>query len=384
MNEPINKALLPAGLSDLLPPAAAHEARVVEQVMAAFDARGYERVKPPLIEFEENLIADSGAATAFQMFRLMDPVSQRMMGLRPDMTVQVGRIATTRLQGATRPLRLGYAGQVLRVKGSQLRPERQFGQIGAELIGSTSPAGDAEIILMAYEALHTIGIEGLSVDLGLPVLVSSICDSAGISGNNADTLRAALDRKDAAAVSATGGESARIFSALLEAAGPADNALRIIAGLDLPAAARAEWKRLVSVVEQVKAEAPDLILTIDPVENRGYEYHTGVTFTFFALSVRGELGRGGRYPAGEAGEPATGVTLFTDTIMRALPNAERERRVYLPHGSEARDGAKLRADGWRTVSELENTPETQEHKTRARALNCTHLLEGGSPRPLDE
>src|SRR3546814_3117616 len=69
------------------------------------------------------------------MFRVMDPVSQRMMGLRTDITLQVARIAATRLRDAARPLRLAYAGQVLRVRGSQLRPERQFAQAGFELIG---------------------------------------------------------------------------------------------------------------------------------------------------------------------------------------------------------------------------------------------------------
>ena len=45
--------LLPAGLKDGLPPDAAFEAAIVERLMACFAAWGYERVKPPLIEFED-------------------------------------------------------------------------------------------------------------------------------------------------------------------------------------------------------------------------------------------------------------------------------------------------------------------------------------------
>ena len=66
---------------------------LVEAIMAAFAAHGYERVKPPLLEFEDSLLAGSGVAVAEQTFRLMDPVSQRMMGLRADTTPQVARIA---------------------------------------------------------------------------------------------------------------------------------------------------------------------------------------------------------------------------------------------------------------------------------------------------
>src|SRR5690606_22782545 len=139
------KALLPAGLRDILPPDAAFEAAAVGRVMACFAAHGYEQVKPPLIEFEDGLLAGPGAALAAETFRLMDPVSQRMMGVRADMTLQVARIAASRLRNLPRPLRLSYAGQVLRVAGSQLRPERQFGQAGVELIGAASAAADAEV-----------------------------------------------------------------------------------------------------------------------------------------------------------------------------------------------------------------------------------------------
>ncbi|HKF59930.1 MAG TPA: ATP phosphoribosyltransferase regulatory subunit, partial [Dongiaceae bacterium] len=127
MPRPEPSSLLPAGLQDVLPPEAAHEAAVVERLMGVFASNAYERVKPPLVEFEESLLSGPGAAMSTWSFRLMDPVSQRMMALRADMTLQVARIAATRLARQARPLRLSYAGQVLRVRGSDLRPERQFG-----------------------------------------------------------------------------------------------------------------------------------------------------------------------------------------------------------------------------------------------------------------
>ena len=177
MTKTAHPALLPAGLADVLPPDAMLEAKATEDLINAFAACGYERVKPPLIEFEDTLTSGSGAATADQSFRLMDPVSQRMLAVRADMTIQIARIATTRFPDAPRPLRLSYSGQVLRVKGSTLRPERQFGQVGAELIGSALPAADAEVILMAYQALVNLGVGDISIDLGLPTLVPAICGS---------------------------------------------------------------------------------------------------------------------------------------------------------------------------------------------------------------
>lgn len=163
--------------------------------MARLAQSGYDRVKPPLFEFEDSLLAGAGAALASDTFRLMDPISQRMIGLRADMTPQVARIAATRLVRQPRPLRLSYAGQVLRVRGSQLRPERQLGQVGAELIGVASAAADAEVIALAAEAVEGLGIDGLSIDLTTPTLVPAVCRELGLDGVAEARVRAAIDRR---------------------------------------------------------------------------------------------------------------------------------------------------------------------------------------------
>src|SRR5438132_11307259 len=97
-----------------------------------------------------------------------------MIGVRADMTPQVARIAGTRLLHRPRPLRLSYAGQVLRIKGSQMRPERQIGQAGAELIGAGGPAADVEVIAVAGEAPAGLGAPHLSADPTLPTPVPAV------------------------------------------------------------------------------------------------------------------------------------------------------------------------------------------------------------------
>jgi ATP phosphoribosyltransferase regulatory subunit len=378
MTDRAEKGLLPAGLEDVLPPLAAHESAVVERLIACFQAHGYERVKPPLLEFEEALLAGAGAAVAGQTFRLMDPVSQRMMGLRADMTPQVARIATTRLEKAPRPLRLCYGGQVLQVRGSQLRPERQFAQAGVELIGATDETGDAEVVLLAIEALGSVGVEALSVDLNLPPLVGALAGDLGLPEEQVTHLRLALDRKDAAAVSDFAGTHAALFEDLLRAAGPADKALAALAGLDLPAAAAAEVQRLADVVALIRRTAPQARLTIDPVEHRGFEYQTGISFILFAKDVRGELGRGGRYEAAapdEERESSTGFTLFMDTVLRALPAPAPAQRIFLPLGTEPEAARRLRAEGWVTLAGL---AAVADPAAEARRLGCGHLLQDGA------
>ena len=132
------------------------------------------------------------------------------------------------------------------------------------------------------------------------------------------------------------------------------------------------------MVKRVNAALPDLAVTIDPVENRGFEYHTGVTFTFFAKGVRGELGSGGRYITGD-GEAATGFTLFMDTVLRAVAPPGDKRRVYLLATTAEETASALRADGWTTVAELSATGDTQAEAVR---LGCTHVFEGGEVRKI--
>lgn len=375
---PNNPALLPAGLRDLLPPDAETEAASVEALMAVFAAHGYQRVKPPLLEFEDSLLAGSGSAVAEQTFRLMDPDSQRMMGLRADTTPQVARIATTRLSAAPRPLRLSYAGQCLRVRGSQLAPDRQIAQAGIELIGHDSPAADAEIVLVGAEALQAVGLQRLSFDLTLPTLTPALLDANGFSGAGRAALARALDRKDAAAVARHGGALAPTLIELLLAAGPADRALAALKAAPLPATARELAGRLAAAVAAIRACAPSLRLTIDPVEFRGFRYETGVSVTIYAPGRREELGRGGRYICGEA-EPATGLTLYPDAVLRAAPERLPRPRVYVAAGCSQADATSLRAQGFATVAAL--SAET-DAVTEARRLGCSHIWEAGKAREL--
>src|SRR5216684_3765607 len=334
MNDAPHPALLPGGLYDLLPPEAEIEAAVTARLMGVLGTYGYERVKPPLVEFEETLLSEAGAAMASDTFRTMDPISHRMIGVRADMTPQVARIAATRLSHKPRPLRLSYAGQVLRVKGSQMRPERQIGQAGAELIGASGPAADVEVIAVAGEALAALGVPHLSVDLTLPTLVPAIAEAYGITGERA----------------------------------------------------RLERERLGAVLDGLAATIPALKVTVDPVENRGFEYHTGISFTFFArvgpeLGPLGELGRGGRYQAGapDVPEPATGFTLYTDTVLRTLPAPPPRRRMLVPPDTDPARARTLRAEGWITVAAL--LPAADWRK-EARRLDCGHVLEKGAPHPV--
>jgi len=171
---------------------------------------------------------------------------------------------------------------------------------------------------------------------------------------------------------------------VVNASGPRAAATAQMAGITLPVVPRKRYTFIFDAAEPLEMDLP---LTIDPVEHRGFEYHAGATFTLYAAGVRGELGSGGRYLAGNggtaagAGEPATGFTLFTDTLLRALPRPAQGRRLFVPAGTTADRAANLRAEGWITVAGLDDGADA---RAEAQRLGCTHWLHDGRPAPIGE
>ncbi len=368
----IPPGLLPEGLRDRLPPHAEALASLVRSLTASFASHGYDRVQPPLVEYETSLGSRLGGAARRELLRFTDPVSQHTLALRSDITGQVGRIAVTRLAGAARPLRLSYAGPVLRVRGTQLDPSRESVQAGVELIGSDGPTAAAEVLGLAVEALSATGLTGVSIDLTLPTLIADLVAAGWPSGRaTLPELQALLDGKDVGGLAALG---AQAFAPLIAAAGPAEAALARLAALTLPGAVQ---ERLAAVAALV-AGLPDVSITLDPTERHGFEYQTWLGFSLFGAGVQGEIGRGGAYrivtPDG-ASEAAIGFSLYVDGLVDLGLGQASPRRVLVPLHTDPAIGSALRAAGWVTVAAL-------THDANPAAFRCTHAFDGVEPRPI--
>lgn len=371
----MDNKLLPSGLYDQLPPAAHRETAMVASLLAAFEAFGYEQVNPPLLEFEETLLSGRGAALAPQTFRLMDPQSGRMMGLRADMTMQIARIAQTILAKAPRPLRLCYAGSTLQVSGEALRTERQQIQAGIELIGCASPQADAEVILASLEALERTGVTAITVDLNLPSLLELIIP------NPTPAILEAMAMKDTTLLRRYAGESADLLTSLINTAGPAGQTLIALRKLPLPGKALVQIDALEQVVKQLEASTACNI-SIDPAERRGFEYHHGISFCFFAQGAASELGRGGRYLL-ENGSEATGSTIYVNRLTELSLNTrpqQSHRRIYIPVGSDESLAKNLRSEGYATIYAQTGSAEEQE----AKRLGCAGILKSAKIQELKE
>ena len=407
-----DRDLLPEGLEDRLPQSAATAARVTRAVLDVMDARGYDRVQPPSIEFEKSLASRMAGVETRRMFRFVDPASLRTLALRSDITPQVGRIAATGLAASARPLRLCYAGQVLTIKGDGLDLARERLQIGAELIGSDSVAAVAEVVAMAIESLKAAGGKGISVDLVAPSLVRDAIDQVNLyiikekrsniyeyikpefvnpietprdkfekSRNDFDEfekniriIESVLDDKDAGRLKLIGGEA---LMPLIEAVGPFKKAVSHLRNSLAANTDFAFFDKTLDRLEQLNDLLPsDVRVTFDPCDRHGFEYQSWFGFTLYAEGMRSALGRGGTYRIMGQNEPATGFSLYPDALIDALAQGETMRdTLFLPLGHDAEAAARLRAVGWRTVAALGESDD-------ARALGCSHRLTDGDAVPV--
>ena len=371
--------LLPAGLSDLMPEDASREAAAIASILSSFTALGYQRVKPPLVEFEDTLLADGpGAALSGNSFRVMDPQSGQMMAIRADMTAQIARIASTRLKHQPRPLRLAYSGDVLRVQPDPLNPERQLTQVGAEMIGAHETSHDAELAVAALAALQDAGVGRLTIDLGAPRLLDAILDAD-------DDLRQAVSAKDQMLVKRHGGDHAALLQDLL------DMPMASIDQIDDKIAACAKkmskdaalmLTALIEMAGLIRHAMPDVVVTIDPLESRGFDYHHGVGFAIFSPGIRGELGRGGRYRTrieDSMGEDSTGVTLYLERILRALQPQSVASPLYIPHDAGLHVLVSMMRQG---ETCRYGSVDAKDQKAEAKALGCTHILIDGQKAPI--
>jgi ATP phosphoribosyltransferase regulatory subunit len=369
----IAPGLLPEGLRDRLPPQAEALSRLLHRVIVAIGRHGYQRVSPPLAEFEEGLVGQLKSGGSRDLLRFVDPVSQRTLALRPDITAQVGRIAATRMGHRPRPLRLAYGGPVLKLRATQLRPERELTQAGAELIGTDSLPAVIEILRVAVEALEVAGVTNITIDLTLPDLVETLAAGAmPLPADKIDAVRDMLDAKDAGGLHSLGADA---YLPFIEAAGPVAPAL---ARLRAIAGAKALDRRLEAIEAIIAAIGDRVTLTLDPTERHGFEYQTWIGFSLFGQGLSGEIGRGGGYtivhPDGGE-EKAIGFSVFIDPLVDAGLGVVERKRIFLPLGTDALLAERLREREWITVAALSAEDD-------AAALGCTHILRDGTPVAL--
>ncbi len=313
---------LPDHIEDALPLEAARLEAMRRRLLDEFRLHGYQLVMPPLIEYVESLLSGTGKEMGEHTFRMADPFTGRVLGLRADITPQVTRIDAHLLnrQGVTR---LCYAASVVRTTPRSLLASRQPMQLGAEIYGHSGIDADIEVIRLLARTLEVAGVKASRIDLGHIGLFRALAELAGLSAEQERELFAVLQAKDVPTL------EAMTTNMPVEAAG-ALRQLPVLYGdasvLDRAAAVLPAIPAVQTALADLRAIAaalPDLPLSFDLADLRGYDYHSGLVFAAFCGTSPAAVAFGGRYDeVGRAFGRARPATGFSVNDLRDLINAD--------------------------------------------------------------
>ena len=334
--------LLPEHIADVLP----LQARRIEELRRDLldMARGYgcELVIPPLFEHLDSLLSGTGGGSDIKLFKLVDQISGRSLGLRADTTPQVARIDAHLLnrRGVTR---LCYCGPVAHTLPDGLNTSREPLQFGVEIYGHAGLEADLEVQELALDALRRAGVREVMLDLGDARLLLGVLDGTKLSAAAEAGLTAALAAKDLTALTALAADlPASVRAALLTLPSlfggreVLAEAARRLPAHPLIQAALADLDRL---ADHLTAVHPEVRLGFDLADLQGYAYYTGTRFAAYAAGCSDAVLRGGRYDEVGAAfgrrRPAVGFSLDLKTLVTLGPQTPLRAAVRAPWSGEA-------------------------------------------------
>mgnify|MGYP000406129820 CR=1 FL=1 len=353
--------LLPEGIDELMPDEAAQLEQLRRKLVDMMQSWGYQLVVPPLVEYLDSLLTGTAKTLDLQTFKLIDQMSGRLLGIRPDMTPQVARIAAHKLRD--NPVsRLSYIGSVLHTLPAGQGTSRNPIQLGAEIYGHTGPESDMEILQLMVAVLNVTGaVPSLSLDIGHVGIYRGLAKFADLNSNQEQELFSALQRKALPEIESLLNEyqlaeaSKTMLLALAELNGDAsvlNQAQTLFA--QAPDDFKQALANLQTVADMAIQRLPDVEINFDLAELRGYDYHTGLVFSAYQPGSSQAIAMGGRYDdIGEDfgyAQPATGFSLDLKTLVTQLDKTENNNQAIAVTWSD--DPAQQQA-----VEELRNQGE---------------------------
>ncbi len=354
----------PDGVADILPDDCARKREIEARMRRLLRARGFLEIQTPGIEFFDVYDAGDGFVPQENLFKFFDSQG-RILSLRYDGTIPVARCAATVLKDEPWPQRYFYIDEMYRYNESGGGRQSAFTQAGAEILGSSAPEADAEILGTAITAAREAGICDLQVSIGQVGFFQGLCREWGLSADVEAMLPALIDSKQLVAIE----ELCRAH----QLSDPIRQTL-----LQMPA-----LQGTYDVIDRLQplAQNPDSLAALENLRTilglledddlldgvwvdmgmlQDLHYYTGTIFKGFTHGIGFPLFAGGRYdrvvPAFGAPVAATGFSLGINMVMTALrrqgdPPARVAADVLVGYATGARRAAGRVLGGLRAAGQ---------------------------------
>tara|TARA_Y100001970_G_C14234985_1_gene861272 strand:- start:1746 stop:2858 length:1113 start_codon:yes stop_codon:yes gene_type:complete len=368
-----NNSLIPEGFKDHIDFNTNVEHEYKNKIIDIFISNGFDLVKTPLLEFYKK--------NSNNCFFIESKKSDPKLFVRDDITPQIIRIASSRYRDKARPIKLCYYGEVVRKKGSMLRPERQFLQVGSEIIGTESTLADIEIINLAYQSLKEIGIKNITLELTSKVFLDEIFSKItdDISLQKLKIFIKQKDKKNSLKL-VNNSDHKLLLEKLFRYTGNFNSLTKDIQSLSISDFAKKELDNIKKIIKKIHFAKNDKIF-FDFIEFDNKNYHDGIKFTFFAKNVRGEIASGGRYKLKNnlKTESAVGFTCFMDTVLRASSFENSSKKILIPFDTKINIKNNLIKKKYIIYTYFGNISDITSF---AKKYFCTHIYKNNKIKKL--
>ena len=176
---------LPRGLADRSPGKIAATRQMIEKIRAVYELYGFESVETPAIEYTDTLgkfLPDQDRPNE-GVFSFQDD-DEQWLSLRYDLTAPLARYVAENFDTLPKPYRSYRVGTVYRNEKPGPGRFREFMQFDADTVGSSSPAADAELCMMAADTMEALGIPRGSyvVKVNNRKVLDGVLESIGLGG----------------------------------------------------------------------------------------------------------------------------------------------------------------------------------------------------------
>ncbi|TMD36657.1 MAG: ATP phosphoribosyltransferase regulatory subunit [Chloroflexi bacterium] len=321
------------GFRDLLPEEAEVLRAAQESLLEEMRRWGYRHVITPMVESIDVLELGLNADQRRRLFKFIDARGE-VVALVGERTIPVARLVAGKLRSAALPLRLCYAGAVLSADEGRFHQRRETYQVGAELVGASGAAADAEVIALAARCLEAAGLRRYQVDVGHAEFFQGIMDAVRLPAVVKAGVRSALAARDFVALEELL-ERTPLRSAEHElllrfpALRGGSEILAAAGGLVRNRRSEKALSELARVQELLVAHGLGGVVGLDLGAIRDFDYYTGIIFEGYGPDLGRPVAQGGRYdrllsrfgrPA-----PATGFATLRLFGMRAVVDTEARR-----------------------------------------------------------
>ena len=308
-------AALPTGVAALLFESARRRRELEERIVGKVMSAGYSEAILPILDYLEPYESLLTPASRGELYRFIDRDGEQL-ALRADFTPMLARLLAPRIGSMDLPLRVFYRGDVIRYEEERAGRQREFYQLGAELLGVPGEPGEREVLRLFLESLAASGAgadQPVQVVLGLAGALDRLVDEAGT--DDPEALFAAVARRERGPVRRS---CARLL-AVVETGLPERPE-------DLGEAAAERLRGLLELQGELASLFPAVHLAVDLAEFAGHgqgdrSYYDGLVFRAFAGPSAVPVGGGGRYDrmfgALGAAVPAVGFSVSVDRLLQA-------------------------------------------------------------------